>query len=106
MKRNAGLDVAEAEGPRPCSVGREGGIIRGKDRRCGNDDVELHVGNDAPVEFDGGAARIDLDGSAVRRRKCAEFVVAKVEGLGIVSLKRRTGACNNDTDKSKGKKKE
>jgi hypothetical protein len=61
---------------------------------------KLHVRDDSPIEFEGRAARVDLNGGAVRCSKRVELVVMKIGGLGIVGLKRRTGACNNDRDKS------
>jgi hypothetical protein len=78
---DAHFDIANAEGSRTRATGEN----------CsrGNNDVQVQVGESAPIELHGGALRIHLNRRSVRGGEGIEFVIAKSDRLGIVGLKRR-----------------
>ena len=94
------LDVSETESSRTRAGGGEAGIVRRKNRRGGNDDVEVNVGKSAPVELQGRPNRVGFHGGAVRRSECIELVVPEINWLRIVGLKRRTGQCSVEAETS------
>ena len=84
------FEIAQAKRPGPGAGRSVAGIVRRKDGRLRNDEMQLHIRHSAPVELDCRPDRVGLNRSAVRGCERIELVMPEVYRFGIVGLKRRT----------------
>src|SRR5690348_5169800 len=98
----ANFRVAEAEVAHADAGAVVTRIVIRKNCGGGHNEMELDVGNYAPVEFDGGTAGVDFGAGAVHIAEDVEFVMAEVDGLGIIGLEWRAGFCGGAGDAENG----